>query len=251
MTSGNRLAQALLAIALLAAACRSAAPTAQPPGTEAPEIPGAAGPTAFAPGPADTPTQPAPPPTGLPSPTGQPTGFHGLIVPEDWFFTTVESGEIEAVVFTPLDPAALAAFDDPELAVPPDFVIAALVRSPLPAGSDPDALQAGMEASLANFTSADLSSLLAGADRIGLIDLAAIETITVESAERGELGGRPAIAVRGAADFGPDSGPGVQLLVLLAWTEDAFFTFYGIAAEAAWDGAALPLGESVGTVTLE
>jgi hypothetical protein len=214
------------------AACRLFGPAAQSAGTDTPGPAPRASPTAFAPGPADSPTPPAAPQVETP---GQATGFHGLIVPGDWFFTPVETGDVAALVFTPLDPALLAAFEDPGWAVPPDFAIAALVRSPLPEGADPAALTAGIDASLASFSDADLASLLSGAGRIGLIDLTALETITLSTAERAEIGGRPAIAVRGEAGFGPDLEPALRLMVHLTWTDEAFLTYYALASASAWD----------------
>ena len=238
-TIRNRLHGLPLALFALAAACSWYTPaalpaTASPPAAGPP--PQTASPSPFAPLPADSPAPPAGEEAAAPSPSpGQETGFHGLVVPGDWFFTTVETGDIAALVFTPLDPALLAAFEDPGWAVPPNFAIAALVRSPLPEGADPAALTAGIDASLASFSDADLASLLSGAGRIGLIDLTALETITLIAAERAEIGGRPAIAVRGEAGFGPDLEPALRLMVHLTWTDEAFLTYYALASASAWE----------------
>jgi hypothetical protein len=256
----SRLTAALTALALafaLGPACRSIA-TTDLPAAPSPEVQTAAD---FSPGTVDSPAPPVPtaaettdfpvPLTALP---GQFTGFHGLVVPDGWFYTAVTDSagdaRIEAVVFTPLDPAYLAAYEDPEFMVPPDFAIGALARSPLPEGADPDALLAGMEASLETFSDADLASLLTGADRIGLINLAALESITVDTAETAMLGGRPAIAVHGTAGFGPNTQPALRILVLLAWTDDSFFTFYGISTGAAWEATEPYLMQIMETVEL-
>ena len=245
--SSRRIATSIVALTL-AVACRGSAPAAPPATAHAPE------PTATT-APPPLPASPTPPPGEEPAPEptlvpGQETGFHGLTVPDGWFHLAVDDGDVSAVVFTPLDPAALTTFDDPVWMVPPDFTIAALARSPLPPGTDPAALQAGMAQSIESLSDADLESLLAGADRIGILDLSALASVTLTGAELSALGGRPSIAIHGEANFGPDREPALRILIHLTWTEAAFFTFYGITSAAAWERVQLPLNQSLESIEL-
>lgn len=157
-----------------------------------------------------------------------------LDIPAGWYYAGVEQEELTGVLFSKQSPQELAAFDDPALAVPMDFAGGAFVRTALPAGADPQAMLAGLEASLAELGDQDLGAMLIAADQAGLLNLRAVDFSRLERAWVGEMGGKPAIMMEGTVHFLDGKPPVLRMQVRLVWTQDAFYTLYLLASETVW-----------------
>ena len=155
-------------------------------------------------------------------------------IPPGWYYAGVEQEELTGVLFSKQSPQELAAFDDPALAVPMDFAGGAFVRTALPAGADPQAMLAGLEASLAELGDQDLGAMLIAADQAGLLNLRAVDFSRLERAWVGEMGGKPAIMMEGTVHFLDGKPPVLRMQVRLVWTQDAFYTLYLLASETVW-----------------
>jgi hypothetical protein len=155
-------------------------------------------------------------------------------IPEDWYWTQVDTDGLEGLLFVVLEPDELEEFDDPELALPADFAGGALVITPLPGGSDPEAMQAGMTASLPELSGQDLEGMLIGADRVGLINLIAIDYAILDRAWSDEISSRPAIVMEGAVHFLDNQPPVIQTQIWLTWTHDAFIAYYAMSTSSTW-----------------
>ena len=168
------------------------------------------------------------------------------VVPAGWYYATVEQQDLTGMLFSRQSPEELAAFEDPSLAVPADFAGGAFVRTDLPAGADPQAMLAGMEASLAELGDAELGAMLITADQTGLLNLQTVDVTRLERAWVGELGGKPAVVMEGTAQFVDGKPPVLRMQVWLAWTPEAFYSLYLLASEAAWPEASAAF-EAVGS----
>lgn len=155
-------------------------------------------------------------------------------VPQDWYSASVGVGEIESLIFVNMDPKSLEEFDDASLAMPTDFAAGALLLSPLPEDSDPDALLQGMISSLPDLEESDLEALLLGLDQVGLINLASVENATLHQAKSDFLGNKTAILLDGELDFEERLPPILRTQVWLTWTEGYFVTYYAMATEQVW-----------------
>jgi hypothetical protein len=156
------------------------------------------------------------------------------LIPAGWYYADVEQEGLTGVLFSKQSPQELAAFDDPAQAVPVDFAGGALVRTDLPEGADPQAMLAGMEASLAELGDQELGAMLITADQTGLLNLKAVDVTRLERAWVGELGGKPAIMMEGTAHFLDGKPPVLRMQVFLAWTPEAFYSLYLLAGETVW-----------------
>ena len=255
--SGYWLIVLLLTLGLAALACSFGADqevTEEP--TEAPQVEVADTPEAPAP---DTPQAEEGYELSLPAvmfslPTEvstAPLEVEGMpVVPAGWYYAAVEQEDLTGVLFSRQSPEELAAFEDPVLAVPEDFAGGAFVRTDLPAGADPQAMLAGMGASLAELGDAELGAMLITADQTGLLNLQTVDITRLERAWVGELGGKPAIVMEGTAHFLDGKPPVLRMQVWLAWTQKAFYTLYLLASESAWPEASAAF-EAVGdSITL-
>lgn len=115
--------------------------------------------------------------------------------------------------------------------IPAGFAAAALVTTPLPEGSAPQALLAGAEQNLAQYTSEDLEGLLAAADQIGLIDLSRSPAITLSEVRMDTLAGLPALYMDGSLGYESSS---VHIQVWLCWTANLFVAYDEVAESQSW-----------------
>jgi hypothetical protein len=157
-----------------------------------------------------------------------------LVIPLNWYSTTIDQPNLAGYLFVKHDPANLASFDDPTLAVPADFAGGALINTPLPPEADADNLQANMEANLSKMTDQDFEAMLIGADQIGLINLAAVSHGRLHQAQLDTLGGQPAILLEGTIHFAEEQPPILLGQIWLTWTGKSFTTFYALGTEAIW-----------------
>jgi hypothetical protein len=229
----------LLGIALLLPACATPAPTVTPMAavieqTSATQTPPPTVRPSLTPPPIPTDSAEAPLAPATSESMVEPQTAAGITIPNGWFSTPIQVGEMSGVVFVQQDPTLLAAFDDPALAVPADFAGGALISTDLPAGTEAGNLEAGMEANLASLGDQDFEAMLLAADRAGLINIAAVDHTVLQEARLDTMAGRPAMVMVGTIHFLDDQPPVLQGEVWLSWTEDAFVTYYALAAETAW-----------------
>jgi hypothetical protein len=156
------------------------------------------------------------------------------LIPSGWYYAAVEQEGLTGVLFSKQSPEELAAFDDSTQAVPVDFAGGALVRTDLPGGADPQAMQAGMQDSLAELGDQELGAMLIAADQAGLLNLRVVDFTKLERAWMGELGGKPAVVMEGTAHFVDGKPPVLRMQVFLAWTPEAFYSLYLLAGETVW-----------------
>lgn len=199
-----------------------------------------------------SPTETPLPPTAATSPTGEETpptpmetvvepapsqvmlGANSIVIPDGWYWTNVRLEGLDSILFLQQDPAALQAFDDPALALPADYAAGALVVSPLPAETNADDLLAGMAESLPELSDDDLEAMLIGADRVGLINMIAVDYARLDQVRADVLAGRAAIVMDGTVHFTDAQPPILRTQVWLSWTESAFVTYYVMATEHVW-----------------
>jgi hypothetical protein len=155
-------------------------------------------------------------------------------IPPGWHTIPVAQPALTGTIFVQQDPALLATFDDPALAVPADFAAGALLFTPLPSTADPDALREDMEANLTGLADEDFVAMLVGADKAGLISLSAVNRGNLQRAYVSDLGEKPAIALEGTIHFMQDQPPILQGRIWLAWTNEAFVVFYELASDSVW-----------------
>jgi hypothetical protein len=173
-----------------------------------------------------------------------------MSVPYGWYSTVVELERLEALIFIKQNPADLAEFDDPDLALPLDFVAGALVITPLPDGSDAETLSESMLDAISELTGDDLDAMLLPLDQAGLIDYTAVAGAELLQAAADTLAGMPAIMMDGMVIFVDDLPPQLRVQVWLTWTEDSFVAYYALAAEQAWQDAEAPLHAALETVSI-
>lgn len=161
-------------------------------------------------------------------------GANSIVIPDGWYWINVGLEVLDGILFVQQDPAALQAFDDSALALPADYAAGALVISPLPAESNADDLLAGMTESLPDLTDDDLEAMLIGADRVGLINMIAVDYARLNQVWVDVLAGREAIVMDGTVHFTDAQPPILRTQVWLIWTESAFITYYVMATEQVW-----------------
>jgi hypothetical protein len=157
-----------------------------------------------------------------------------MSIPEGWFSTNVTMNTIYGTLFVNQDPALLQSFDDTISIFPPDFAGGALVLSSLPPESDGDAMLAGMTEGISDFNDQDLEAMLYTADQIGLINLAALESVHLEKAALDELAGYTALVMDGTLQFEDKENAILRTQVWLTWTETSFIVFYQFAGAENW-----------------
>jgi hypothetical protein len=172
------------------------------------------------------------------------------VIPAGWHYAVVEQEGLSGVLFSKQSPEALEAFDDSTQAVPADFAGGAFVKTALPAGAEPQAMLAGMEASMAELGDQDLEAMMITADQVGMLNLRAVDHAGLERVWAGELGGKPAIVMEGTIHFLDGKPPVLRAKVLLAWTEQAFYTLYLLASEAAWPESSAAFDALAGSINL-
>jgi len=172
------------------------------------------------------------------------------VIPAGWHYAVVQQEGLSGVLFSKQSPEALEAFDDSTQAVPADFAGGAFVRTALPAGADPQAMLAGMEASMAELGDLDLEAMMITADQVGMLNLRAIDYTRLERVWAGEMGGKPAIVMEGTVHFVDGKPPVLRAKVLLAWTGEAFYTLYLLASEAAWPESSTVFDALEGSISL-
>jgi hypothetical protein len=173
-----------------------------------------------------------------------------ISLPEGWFYAYVENEHFDSLVFTQQDPAELSEFDDPQLALPLDFAAGALVLTPLPEGSDPQALQNALLEGISELDEDDFEAMLFALDQVGLINYAAVDHATLLTASAGEMAARPALVLDGTLYFEDDLPPALRVQIWLAVTQDAWLAFYGLAAEKAWPGVQPALAQTQNSIQL-
>lgn len=184
----------------------------------------------------------------IPTPSG--VGGIAMSVPFGWYSTVVELDHLEALIFVMQDPADLAEFDDPDLALPLDFVAGALIITPLPDGSDAETLSQSMLDSIPELTGDDLDAMLLPLDQAGLIDYTAVAGAELLQAADDTLAGTPALMMDGTVTFVDELPPQLRVQVWLTWTEQSFVAFYALAAEQVWADAEAPLIAARETVSI-
>lgn len=184
----------------------------------------------------------------IPTPSG--VGGIAISVPYGWYSTVVELEHLEALIFVQQDPADLAEFDDPDLALPLDFAAGALIITPLPDGSDPETLSESMLTAVPELTGDDLDAMLLPLDQAGLIDFTAVAGAQLLRADVDTLAGMQALMMDGMVTFVDDLPPRLRVQVWLTWTEDSFVAYYALAAEQAWPDAEAPLAAAHDTVSI-
>jgi hypothetical protein len=200
-----------------------------------------------------TATETSPPATAtvtdtLPTPSG--VGGIAMSVPFGWYSTVVELDRLEALIFVEQDPAELAEFDDPDLALPLEFAAGALIITPLPDGSDAETLSESMLDAIPALTGDDLDAMLLPLDQAGLIDYTAVSGAELLRAVADTLAGMQALMMDGMVAFVDDLPPLLHVQVWLTWTEESFVAYYALAAEQAWPDAEAPLIAALDTVSI-
>jgi hypothetical protein len=173
-----------------------------------------------------------------------------MLIPEDWYSAHVELERLEALIFMQLDPVELTEYDDPDLAVPLDYAAGALIITPLPEGSDAEALSEAMLGAIPDLTGDDLDAMLLALDLAGLIDYTAVASAQLLRAGADTLAGLPALMMDGMVTFVDELPPELRVQVWLTWTEDSFVVYYALAAEQAWADAEAPLIAALESISI-
>ena len=158
------------------------------------------------------------------------TGDISVYIPESWSSTTVEAGSITGIIFANQIPADVQSQEETADSFPAGFASGAVVLSPMPETANSPALFTGMLENIPKYNNEDFQAMLMTADQVGLINLASVETMTLNSARTGELSGHQALVMDGAVQYPDGKGP-VLAQVWLSWAGRNFVTFYRFAAE--------------------
>jgi len=153
-----------------------------------------------------------------------PSGMPVISAPEEWYSTEMDVDNLHAVIFSHQNPEDEASSVD-------DFAIAALVTAPLPDGSDPAALQAGLAENLSSYNGDDLEGMLSAAQSLELIDLVSAEEIVLDEARLDTLGGIPALLMDGRMAY---EGQDLRVQTWLCWTREIFLAYYQFAENENW-----------------
>jgi hypothetical protein len=172
---------------------------------------------------------PTVPPTEAPAPTAAP---FSMTPPDGWYVTHTQVDNLQATICINQDPENLQVSS--EDAFPPGFAAIALVTSPMPSGSNAEAMVAGMEDALSSYRSEDLRGMLMAAEKIGLIDLTNAENVSLDKVKIDELGGYPALVMNGTLQF-PNGSSQMKTQVWLTWVEQTFVVFYKFTGANDWD----------------
>jgi hypothetical protein len=157
-----------------------------------------------------------------------------VTIPDGWFSTYVTPEMLKGTTFINQDPVFLQSFDDTTSIFPQDFAGGALVLSSLPPESDGDAMLAGMIEGIDDFNDQDLEAMLYVADQIGLINLAALESVNLEDATIDEMAGYTALVMDGTLQFEDKENAILRTQVWLSWTETYFIVYYQFAGTENW-----------------
>jgi len=157
-------------------------------------------------------------------------GDISIYVPDTWTSTVVEADPVKGFIFANRLPSDFQSPEKTAESFPAGFAGGGIVLSPLPAAINSKALFAGMMENLPKYRSEDLQALLMTADQVGLIDLASVESVTLNSARADKLSGNQALVMEGAVRYLDGKSP-VQVQVWLSWQGSNFVTFYRFAAE--------------------
>ena len=174
-----------------------------------------------------------------------------VTVPEGWFTIDVKLETIEGVLFVNQDPAFLGSFDDSRSTFPEDFACGALAASRLPPESDGDAMLAGMTEGISDFNDQDLEAMLYVADQIGLINLAALESVHLEETAIDELAGYTALVMDGTLQFEDKENAILRTQVWLTWTETSFIVFYQFAGTESWSTFSQAFDETRASIVIQ
>ncbi len=174
-----------------------------------------------------------------------------LFIPEYWYSAHVELERLQALIFVQQDPEILAAFDDPDLALPLDYAAGALIITPLPEGSDPETMSDAFLSDIPNLTADDLDAMLLPLDQAGLIDYTVVEGVELLDAWADTFAGLPAVVMDGTASFMDDMPPELRIQVWLTWTDASFVAFYALAAAPAWADAEAPLIAALESISIQ
>ena len=181
--------------------------------------------------PADT---PAPSAEGNPVATALPAsiavGDISVYIPDTWTSTVVDTGSIQGIIFANQLPSDFQSQEKTAEAFPTGFAGGGIVLSPLPASASSKALFAGMMENLPKYRNEDFQAMLTAADQAGLIDLAAVKSVTLKNARAGKLSGNQALVMEGDVQYPDGKGP-VQTQIWLSWSGSNFVTFYRFASE--------------------
>jgi hypothetical protein len=203
------------------------ATTAQPSA----QVPGTAPPTETS-SPADalTPTE------GIPERPAIMVDGISLHIPEDWYFAQIDHERMTGLVFVQQDPEELGEFIDPDLALPLDYAAGAVVITPLPEGSDPEALRQAMIDSVPDLAGDDFDAMVLALDQVGMLDYTAVDAATLSDAWVDVLASLPAVVMDGVVIFEDALPPELRIQVWLTWTGERFVAYYAVATAQAWPG---------------
>ena len=157
-------------------------------------------------------------------------GDISVYVPDTWTSTVVEVKPVKGIIFANRLPSDFTVQEKTAEAFPAGFANGGVVLSPMPGTANSKTLFTGMMENLSKYTSDDFQSMLTAADQVGLIDLASIESVSLNSARAGELSGNQALVMEGTLKY-PDGKGTVQAQVWLSWEGSNFITFYRFASE--------------------
>lgn len=200
----------------------------------------------------------APAPADAPSPTeGAPErpamALDGLRlhVPEDWYYAQIDHERMTALVFVQQDPEELGEFNDPDLALPLDYAAGAVVITPLPEGSDPEALRQAMIDSVADLTGDDFDAMVLALDQVGLIDYTAVDGAVLSDAWVDVLASLPAVVMDGTVRFEDELPPELRIQVWLTWTDERFVAYYAVATTEVWPGVEASLATTRESIEID
>jgi len=183
--------------------------------------------------PADTDT-PAPVVEEKATPTASPApiaiGDISVYIPDSWTSTVVEVDPIMAIIFANRLPSDFQSPEKTAESFPAGFVSGGIVLSPMAEATNSSALFAGMMENLPKYRNEDFQAMLMTADQVGLIDLAAVESVTLSSARADKISANQALVMEGTVKF-PDGKEPVQTQIWLSWSGSNFVTYYRFAAE--------------------
>jgi hypothetical protein len=234
----------LIVSMLFVVACLSGGltqPTSAPVGAPPTTVENITNPTTAPPAGGENPTQPADSAPTLASATKEKSkataaaapiaiGDISVYVPDTWTSTVVEVKPVKGIIFANRLPSDFTAQEKTAEAFPSGFASGGVVLSPIPGTANSKTLFAGMMENLSKYTSDDFQSMLTAEDQVGLIDLASIESVSLNSARAGELSRSQALVMDGTLKY-PDGKGTVQAQVWLSWEGSNFITFYRFASE--------------------
>lgn len=171
-----------------------------------------------------------------------------LSPPTDWFYSQNRIDNLLTLIYTNYNPVQLQS--DTNLAsIPANFAAGALVISPLPDGSDLEALQAGLKANLDEYGAQDMEGMLYVTHQIGLLDLGDMEGVEFTSATMEVLAGYEALLLEGIINMGGSDQ--LQAQIWLTWTQTSFVSLFEFSTIESWPSVEMIFYQTRNTIILQ